>query len=83
MNCFIIILIIDIMFVLRVMHRYYTYYPVAFSVSFVHPILSRHKNWTRTFVLMSAFIILSGVNSGTSIGDFCVCEDEHFVCTPC
>ena len=43
-NCFIIILIIDIMFVLCVMHWYYTYYLVAFSVSFVHPTLSRYQN---------------------------------------
>ena len=56
---------------------------VAFLVSFVHPTLSKYQNQTSTFILMSIFIICSGVNSEHGIGDFCVCEDEHFVCTSC
>ena len=37
-------------------------------------IISKVPNLISTFVLMSVFIILSGVNSGHSIGDFYVCE---------
>ena len=28
------------------------------------------------------FIFNSDVNIGYGVGDFCVCEDEHYVCTP-
>ena len=51
---------------------------VAFLVLFVHPTLSKYQNQISTFILMSIFIIYSGVNSGHGIGDFCVCEDEHY-----
>ena len=69
----------NILCVLQV-NRYCTHL-VAFLVSFVHPTLSKYQNQTSTFILMSIFIIYSGVNSGHGIGYFCVCEDEHFVCT--
>ena len=61
-------------------NRYCTHL-VAFLVSFVHSTLSMYQNQTSTSVLVSIFIIWSGVNSGHGIGDFCVCEDEQFVCT--
>ena len=32
---------------------------------------------------MSVFIIKSNVKSGHGIGDFCVYEDEHYMCTQC
>ena len=72
------------MSILCVLHvnRYRTHL-VAFLVKFVHPTLSKYQNQTTTFILMSIFIIYSGVNIGHGIGDFCVCEDEHFVCTSC
>ena len=54
---------------------------VAFLVSFVHPTLSGHQNQISTFAIVSLIIIYSGVNSRHGIGDFCVCEDEHSVCT--
>ena len=61
--------------ILCVLHinRYCTHL-VAFLVSFVHPTLSKYQNQTTTFILMSIFIIYSGVNSGHGIGDLlCVC----------
>ena len=61
----------------------YTHLGALILVSLVHSILSKCQNQISTFILMSTFIIWSGVNSGHGIGDFCVCEDEHFVCTSC
>ena len=59
-------------------NRYCTHL-VAFLVSFIHPTLSGHQNQINTFALVSITIIQSSVNSGHGIGNFCVCEDEHFV----
>ena len=67
------------MYALRHINRYSTHLGALILVSFVHPILSNCQNQTSTFILMSTFIIWSGVNSGHGIGDFCECEDEHFV----
>ena len=58
-------------------NRYCTYH-VAFLVSFVHPTPSGYQNQSSVFRSMSTFIIQSGVNSGHSSGDYCVCEDGHF-----
>ena len=65
---------------LQHINQYSTYLGALILVSFVHPILSKCQNQTSTFILMSIFIIWSGVNSGHGIGDFCVCEDEHLIC---
>ena len=58
---------------------------VAFLVKFVHVphtfLVSKPDHYLYFDVYI--FIIYSGVNSGHGIGDFCVCEDEHFVCTSC
>ena len=61
-------------------NRYCTHL-VAFLVSFIHPALSGHQNQINAFALVSITIIQSSVNSGHGIGNFCVCEDEHSVCT--
>ena len=55
---------------------------LAFLVSFVHPTLSKCPNQTSTFILMSIFIIHSGVNSGHGIGDLlCMCIlSFHIMC---
>ena len=47
------------------------------------PHIFQLPNQISIFVLMSTFTIYSGVNSGHNIGDFWVCEDEHFVFTQC
>jgi hypothetical protein len=62
----------------------YCTYLVAFVVSFIHPTLSEYQYQISTFVLMSTFIIQSGVNSGTSnlvtsvsaCSGHCYCEYE-------
>ena len=50
------------------LNRYCTHL-VAFLVSFVHPTLSKYQIQTSTFILISIFIIYSGVNSVHGIGD--------------
>ena len=53
---------------------------VACLVKFVHVphtfLVSKPDHYLYFDVYI--FIIYSGVNSGHGIGDFCVCEDEHY-----